>query len=79
MDNIRIFFLRLGATFRILGNALVCVFKDFRLLLPWNATVKSDGTRVPMETEAPAETDAPDTEAPEETETQSSSSSGGHF
>lgn len=79
LDNIRIFFLRLGATFRILGNALVCVFKDFRLLLPWNATVTSDGTRVPIETEAPAETDAPDTEAPEETETQSSSSSGGHF
>ena len=80
LDNIRIFFLRLGATFRILGNALVCLFKDFKLLLPWNATVKSDGTRVPMETETQSRGSSGGT-FPEntETETDNRSSSGGHF
>ena len=34
LDNIRVFFLRFGATFRILGNTVVCVFKGFKLILP---------------------------------------------
>lgn len=43
-DSVRGFFRRLSRTFRLIGKAIVTLFEDLDLLIPWNATVTEGGT-----------------------------------
>lgn len=47
-DSLRRFFMRCAYTGAWLARTLTDLISNFSYLLPWNAVVKSDGTRIPV-------------------------------
>jgi hypothetical protein len=47
-DTLRLFFIRCGNTGIWLAKALQDMLHNFKYLLPWNAVVHPDGTRIPI-------------------------------